>query len=206
MIKINIEVNSLPVEKKCELISFLYNHYDEIGYNFLEKLTGLAPSTVRNYRWRGDKTITNETANFFANLVEFVEGNEYQARESVVRYDNEEDFMSYSDGVPTTYICEIFGNESFLYSKPGKSKHLHDRMKSHSKNPNYKSDTVIVKKVYPFETEQDAEIMESMVIKYLKKLYKERYVRNDRFAGVKLTEEDMQKIENFYQMVTDMGD
>lgn len=206
MIKINIEVGSLPIKEKCELISFLYHNYDEIGYNFLEEWTGLASSTIRNYRWRGDKTITEEKAEFFASLVEFIEGGIRQTRESVVSYDNDTDFLQYHDGIPTTYICEIFGNDSFLYTKPGKSMHLHDRMKKHSRNESYGSDTVVVKRVYAFEEEQEAYIMESMILKYLKKRYKENYIRNDRFSNIHLTDEDMEKIEEFYKKVLDLGE
>ena len=205
MIKVNIDVNSLCKQTKCELISFLYRNYEEIGYDFLEDLTGLAPSTVRNYRWLGDQTLTEDIEKLFAACVKRVEGGTTQRRASVVRYEREEDYISFGDGVATTYICEIFGNDSLLYTKPGKSVHLHDRMKDHSKNKSYGSDTVVVKKVYAFEEEQEAYIMESMVLKYLKKCYKENYVRNDRFSGIKLTEENMEKIEEIYRKVVELG-
>ena len=75
MIKILVEANNLSVQKKCEFISYLYNNYDEIDYKFIEKWSGLAPSTVRNYRYRGDKTITEKNKQLFTSFIQIVEKN-----------------------------------------------------------------------------------------------------------------------------------
>lgn len=205
MIKILVEADEMCVQEKCEFISFLYRNYDEIGYSFIEEWSGLAPSTVRNYRYRGDKTMTEEKAQLFASFVQFVKGGKRQAREAVVVYDNKMDFLQYQDGVATTYICEIYGNDSFLYTKVGKSIHLHNRMKDHSRNEKYGSDKVVVKKVYAFEDEEESLIMESLMRKYFKNIYKENFVRNDRFADIHMTEADEEKIAELYEKIVGMG-
>lgn len=205
MIKILVEANNLSVQKKCEFISYLYNNYDEIDYKFIEKWSGLAPSTVRNYRYRGDKTITEKNKQLFASFIQIVEKKRRQNCEFNVLYDNDTDFQQYRNGIATTYICEIYGNNSFLYTKIGKSIHLHNRMKDHSRNEKYGSDKVVVKKVYAFEDEEESLIMESLMRKYFKNIYKENFIRNDRFANVHITETDEEKIAELYEKIISMG-
>ena len=201
MIKISVNVNKMCMQEKCEFISFLYNNYEEADYDFLRKLTGLAASTVRNYRYRGDKTFTEEKSKKFETYVRIVE----KQQDSFVIYEDEADFLRYQDKVPTTYICEIYCGDTLLYTKVGKSIHLHNRMKEHSRNKKYGSDKVIVKKVYAFEDEEESLIMESLMRKYFKNIYKENFVRNDRFANIHMSEEDEEKIVEIYNKLMGMG-
>lgn len=78
-------------------------------------------------------------------------------------------------------------------------------MKDHSRNEKYGSDKVVVKKVYAFEDEEESLIMESLMRKYFKNIYKENFIRNDRFANVHITETDEEKIAELYEKIISMG-
>lgn len=204
MIKINIDTNKLTLNEKKILISYLYNEL-EIDYGSISDFFKIQRSSSRTYRWGGDKLITEEDKNTWLKeiLVEKIE----EIKEIIgVLYDNDEDKVK--DGVHTAYITEIYKDNLLLFLKEGKSSHLQDRMKNHSKNKNYGGNKVIVKKVYTFDNEDDALTMENYIRKYYKEISGiENYLRNDRFLNQTFEKErDIEKLNKIYKKILVLGE
>lgn len=105
-------------------------------------------------------------------------------------------------GVPTAYVVDFVDERgNVVFMKVGKTTRFDLRMKEHlTRYTNIAK--IIVRKVYTFATNEECEIMESLMRKYYKaKNNKADFVRNDRFSEQRFCVEDEQIFNGYRDTV-----
>lgn len=170
-------------------LQILYlRHKLDLCLEDIARITGYAVSTVRNYLIKYQNRLEEALDLFFYNLKKpFIKNGDNRVLwECDIPNDN----------IPCAYVCEIYNGVDRLFLKIGYSAHMETRMVAHATNSRYGSDKVIVRKVYQFNSEEQALSMENLLRKYYKdKNNCKDFIKNDRFTEQKPIEKDFETFD-----------
>jgi len=155
----------------------------KMAYSEIAEIVGYAVSTVKTYCNKYREQIAEALDLFFYRRKRTPANVEWECEKG-------------ENGLYSAYVCEIYNNDTRLYLKIGYSAQVVDRMKAHATNKKYNSNRVIVKRVYYFDSEEQALSMENLLRKYYKeKNHEIDFIKKDRFTAQIPTSEDFKIFE-----------
>lgn len=163
------------------------------------ELTGLAISTIRNY--------VTKFLQFLQRAIDRFEKHVKQALRQVFIKDRVTyETKTNKDGC-VAYFIEYFRDPEhtdFAFSKIGKTVHVRQRIKEHLRyyEKEYGELYPVVKRLYYFTNDDDAQTMENMLRKFCKSQADCGFVKLDRFTGIRYNKKSLDNSEMLQKTIS----